>query len=63
MDKSILEESMIEGLEQMRFLFNGYKIKMVEVDYRGREVPSGVDSPEDIKRVEDNIKTFGEYSL
>ena len=58
---SSLEDSLIEGLEQMRFLFNGYKVKMVEVDYRGRDIPSGVDSPEDILRVESNLEKFGEY--
>lgn len=63
MEQSILECSMIEGLEQMRFLYNGYKIKMIQVDYKGRDIPSGVDSPEDVKRVEENIKTFGEFIL
>ena len=51
---------MIEGLEQMRFLYNGRRIKMVEVDYRGRKTTSGVDSPEDIARVEAIIAEFGE---
>lgn len=60
---SIYEESYIEGLEQMRFLENGYKIRMVEVDYQGRKTTSGVDSPEDIKRVEDILNEFGELSV
>lgn len=54
------EQDMIEGLEQMRFLYNGRRIKMVEVDYRGRKTTSGVDSPEDIVRVEAIIAEFGE---
>lgn len=58
--KSAYEESYIEGLEQMRFLYNGLKVKMVHVDYRGRETTSGVDSPEDLKRVEEIINKYGE---
>lgn len=57
---SIYEKSFIEGLEQMRFLYNDYKIKMVEVDYKGRDVPSGIDSPEDLVRAENYILKFGE---
>jgi len=58
--KSVYEESYIEGLEQMRFLYNGLKVKMVHVDYRGRETTSGVDSSEDLKRVEEIINKYGE---
>ena len=54
------EADMIEGLEQMRFLYNGRKIKMVEVDYGGRKTTSGVDSPEDVARVEAIIAEYGE---
>ena len=54
------EPDMIEGLEQMRFLYNGRKIKMVEVDYGGRKTTSGVDSPEDVARVEAIIAEYGE---
>lgn len=60
LDQADYEKDMIEGLEQMRFLYNGKKIKMVEVDYRGRKTTSGVDSPEDIKRVEEIIAEYGE---
>ncbi|MCQ2966159.1 MAG: 3-deoxy-manno-octulosonate cytidylyltransferase [Alphaproteobacteria bacterium] len=60
LDHADYEQDMIEGLEQMRFLFNGKKIKMVEVDYRGRKTTSGVDSPEDIVRVEKIIAEYGE---
>lgn len=60
---SLGEQSYIEGLEQMRFLENGLKIKMVEVNYRGRKTTSGVDSPDDIARVEQIIAEFGELDL
>jgi 3-deoxy-manno-octulosonate cytidylyltransferase (CMP-KDO synthetase) len=52
----------LEGLEQLRALENGYRIKVAMVDYRGRPSSSGVDTPEDIKRAEDIIKKFGELS-
>lgn len=42
----------MEGLEQLRVLENGYEIRCVPVDYRGRPSMSGVDSPEDITRCE-----------
>jgi 3-deoxy-manno-octulosonate cytidylyltransferase (CMP-KDO synthetase) len=63
MPSSIYEQSYVEGLEQMRFLENGYKIKMVSVDYRGRLSTSGVDSPEDISHVESILDEFGELDL
>jgi len=49
-----------EGLEQLRFLENGYKIRVVKVDYKGRQSSSGVDSPEDVKRTEEIINKDGE---
>ena len=58
--QSPYEADQIEGLEQMRFLYNGKKVKMVEVDYRGRKTTSGVDSPEDVARVEAIIAEYGE---
>jgi 3-deoxy-manno-octulosonate cytidylyltransferase (CMP-KDO synthetase) len=63
MPSSLYEQNYIEGLEQMRFLENGYKIKTVDVDYRGRRSSSGVDSVEDIKQVEDILNEFGEIDL
>ncbi|MBI9032040.1 3-deoxy-manno-octulosonate cytidylyltransferase [bacterium] len=45
-----LEE--VEKLEQLRFLENGYKIKMVETDYRG----IGIDTPEDLEKANLEIK-------
>ncbi|MEJ0063359.1 MAG: manno-octulosonate cytidylyltransferase [Alphaproteobacteria bacterium] len=50
----------LEGLEQLRVLEHGYKIRCVPVDYRGRASMSGVDSPEDIARAEALIAKHGE---
>lgn len=61
--ESDYEAGCVEGLEQMRFLYNGLRVKMVEVDYRGRKTTSGVDSPEDIARVEAILAEYGEYEL
>lgn len=61
--ESDYERSCVEGLEQMRFLYNGLRVKMVEVDYQGRKTTSGVDSPEDIARVEAILVEYGEYEL
>ncbi|MFC1659649.1 3-deoxy-manno-octulosonate cytidylyltransferase [Pseudomonadota bacterium] len=49
-----------EGLEQLRFIENGYKVRIVKVSYEGRESTSGVDTLEDIKRTEAFIKKYGE---
>ncbi|MDR2171168.1 MAG: 3-deoxy-manno-octulosonate cytidylyltransferase [Planctomycetaceae bacterium] len=54
------ELSCVEGLEQMRFLENGMRIKVVPVDYGGQETTGGVDSPEDIERVEAIIAKYGD---
>ena len=48
-----------EGLEQLRALDNGMRIRVVEVDYRGRR-HMAIDSPEDLKRVESLIAEDGE---
>ncbi len=42
----------LEGLEQLRALENGLTIRCVQVDYENRPSMSGVDSPEDVARVE-----------
>ena len=42
----------LEGLEQLRLIENGYDLRCVPVDYRGRPAMSGVDSPEDVERAE-----------
>lgn len=51
----------LEGLEQLRFLENGMKIKVAKVDYGAFEGMSGVDSPEDIKRAEALFEKYGEF--
>lgn len=59
-----LEESpyeKLEGLEQLRFLENGMKIKIAKVDYGAFEGMSGVDSPEDVKRAEALFEKYGEF--
>lgn len=48
-----------EGLEQLRALQNGMKVRVVLVDYRGRSHGS-VDTPEDIAFVEQLIAREGE---
>ena len=50
----------LEGLEQLRVIENGYEIRCVPVDYRGRASMSGVDSPEDVVRAEALIAKHGE---
>ncbi len=44
--QSALEK--IEKLEQLRFLSNGYKIKMIKSEYKG----FGIDTPEDLLKAE-----------
>ncbi|MDD3370898.1 MAG: 3-deoxy-manno-octulosonate cytidylyltransferase [Alphaproteobacteria bacterium] len=50
----------LEGLEQLRVLEHGFRIRCVAVDYAGRANMSGVDSPEDIARAEALIAKHGE---
>ena len=52
----------LEELEQLRFLENGYLVQMVEGSYPPGydQVTSGVDSPEDLERVESIIRSSGE---
>lgn len=59
-----LEESVyekLEGLEQLRFLENGMRIKIAKVDYGAFEGMSGVDSPEDLARAEALFEKYGEF--
>jgi len=53
----------LEGLEQLRVIEHGFKIKCVPVDYAGRASMSGVDSPEDITRCEALIAKHGELVI
>lgn len=57
LEPSSLEES--EGLEQLRWLERGHKMRVVLVDYRGRTHGS-VDAPEDVAVVEEIIAREGE---
>jgi len=50
----------LEGLEQLRVIEHGYTITCVPVDYKGRANATGVDSPEDVVRVEALIAKHGE---
>lgn len=50
----------MEGLEQLRVLENGYTLRCIPVDYQGRANMSGIDSPEDIARAEALIDQYGE---
>jgi 3-deoxy-manno-octulosonate cytidylyltransferase (CMP-KDO synthetase) len=50
----------LEGLEQLRVLEQGHRIRCVQVDTSARPSLSGIDSPEDIKRAEALIKIHGE---
>jgi 3-deoxy-manno-octulosonate cytidylyltransferase (CMP-KDO synthetase) len=49
----------LEGLEQLRFLENNMRIKAVPVSYNGLPKGSGVDSPEDVLRVEKLLQEHG----
>lgn len=50
----------LEGLEQLRMLENGFEIRCVPVNYNGRANMSGIDSQEDIARAEALIAKHGE---
>jgi 3-deoxy-manno-octulosonate cytidylyltransferase (CMP-KDO synthetase) len=50
----------LEGLEQLRIIENGYTMRCVPVDFKGRANMSGIDSPEDIARAEELIAKHGE---
>ncbi len=62
---SSLEEGVyekLEGLEQLRFLENGMKIKVAKVDYGAFSGSmGGVDSPDDVKRAEELFAKYGEF--
>lgn len=50
----------LEGLEQLRLIENGFKIRCVKVDFNGGARMAGVDSPEDVARAEALILKHGE---
>lgn len=43
----------LEGLEQLRFLENDMRIRIVRVKYGERPAMSGVDTPDDLKKAQD----------
>jgi 3-deoxy-manno-octulosonate cytidylyltransferase (CMP-KDO synthetase) len=45
----------IEKLEQLRYLENGLRIKMIETDFAG----IGIDTPEDLARAREKMKGGG----
>ena len=54
--ESPYEKDFTEGLEQMRFLYNGLKIKLtLSQFFKGLENATGVDSPEDVERYNNTI--------
>jgi 3-deoxy-manno-octulosonate cytidylyltransferase (CMP-KDO synthetase) len=49
----------LEGLEQLRFLENGYRIRAIILDLEGQPSMSGIDSEEDIARAEALLAEHG----
>ena len=47
----------LEGLEQLRFLENGHKVKCVEVDAKGR-IFWELNNPEDVERIENAMRSM-----
>ena len=60
---SVYERSYIEGLEQMRFLENGIKMRVVDVDYRGRETTSGLIPRKMSNGLRKYLRNYGEFDL
>lgn len=58
LDEGVYEK--LEGLEQLRLLENGMRIRAVIVDYKGRPAMSGVDTPDDLERAEELLKKYEE---
>ncbi|MEL6361367.1 MAG: 3-deoxy-manno-octulosonate cytidylyltransferase [Pseudomonadota bacterium] len=52
----------LEGLEQLRFLENGISIDVIDVPAPNVSV-SGIDTPDDIKRVEDLLEELGDPGI
>ena len=53
-----------EGLEQLRWIENGIKVRCVKVDYKDMDklaALSGVDTQQDIERVEEVLNLYGEF--
>ncbi len=58
---TIYSDGVTEGLEQLKFLNMGLNVKLVKVDYQGRQALSGVDSPADRDKAEEFFNKYGEY--
>ena len=50
--ESEYEQDYIEGLEQLRFLYNGFCMKMIQVYCEYKEMLMGIDSWEDVEQAE-----------
>lgn len=65
LQESDYESATLEGLEQLRFILNGYTVRIAKVTYKGYEglaSASGVDTQQDVERVEALLDTYGEYT-
>ncbi len=51
----------IEGLEQLRFIENNIKVRMVIVDYKEYGNVKGIDSEDDLSKAEEFLKNHGEF--
>lgn len=51
---------LLEGLEQLRILEAGMRIQAVRVNLAGSAFQSGIDTPEDLERVEKSLREGGE---
>lgn len=60
-EDTIYSEGETEGLEQLKFLSMGLNVKLVKVDYQGRQALSGVDSPADRDKAEEFFEKYGEF--
>jgi 3-deoxy-manno-octulosonate cytidylyltransferase (CMP-KDO synthetase) len=58
LDQGIYEN--LEGLEQLRMIENGIHVQAVPMDISEGMIQSGIDSPEDIERAQNFLKTFGD---
>lgn len=63
LERSPYESSAAEGLEQNRFVYNEKTVRVVDVDARGYPTASGVDSEDDIRRVEEIVARHGWFNL
>ncbi len=55
------EYEKLEGVEILRLIESGYRVRVVAVDYKGYGSMSGIDSPEDVGRAEEMLAKYGEF--